>query len=172
MFFHILKRDLKRKKTMNFILLLFIILATMFLASSANNLVSVMGAVDHFMEISKVPDFFAIGLTDGGEDIVQDFIEENEQVTESAIDIGFDITNKQITIVKCQNEPEKTKYEKTNTLILQKLPENFMKIFPMEGENVSLKSGEIAFPKLEADANSLQVGDKVRVKVGEVEQGL
>lgn len=170
MFFHILKRDLKRKKTMNFILLLFIILATMFLASSANNLVSVMGAVEHFMEISKVPDFFAIGLTDGGEDIVQDFIEENEQVTESAIDIGFDITNKQITIVKCQNEPEKTKYEKTNTLILQKLPENFMKIFPMEGENVSLKSGEIAFPKLEADANNLQVGDKVRVKVGEVEQ--
>lgn len=170
MFFHILKRDLKRKKTMNFILVLFIILATMFLASSANNLISVMGAVDHFMEISKVPDLFAVGLTDGKEDIIQDYIEENEQVFEYGIETGFNLANEQVTIVECQNEPDKTKYEKTNTLLIQRIPDNFMKIFPMEGETVSLKSGEIAFPKLEADNNSLQVGDKISIKIGDVEQ--
>ncbi|MBQ6885912.1 MAG: FtsX-like permease family protein [Lachnospiraceae bacterium] len=170
MFFHILKRDLKRKKTMNFILLLFIILATMFLASSANNLISVTGAVNHFMEISKVPDFFAVALIDGKGDIIQDFIEENEQVSEYGIETGFHLTNDQVTIEECQNEPDKAKYEKTNILLIQKIPGNFMKIFPMEGENVSLKSGEIAFPKLEADNNNLQVGDAVRIKVGEVEQ--
>ena len=51
MFFRILKKDLKRKRTMNFILFLFIILATMFLASSVSNLMAVTGAVDYFMEI-------------------------------------------------------------------------------------------------------------------------
>lgn len=60
MFFHILKKDLKRKKTMNLILLLFIILASMFLASSVNSLVAVNGAVEHFMKISKVPDFLQL----------------------------------------------------------------------------------------------------------------
>lgn len=41
MFFRILKKDFKQKKTMNFILLIFILLATTFLASSVNNLISV-----------------------------------------------------------------------------------------------------------------------------------
>lgn len=170
MFFHILKRDLKRKKTMNIILLMFIMLATMFLASSVNNLQAVSGAVEHFMEISNVPDFFVLALTDGKEDKIQDFIEGNEQVSEYGTETSFNLSNDQLTIVECQKESDRTKYEKIDTLIIQKIPQNFMKIFPMEGEQVILKPGEIAFPKLEADNNGLQVGDKVRIKVGEVEQ--
>lgn len=65
MFFHILKKDLKRQRTMNIILLVFIILATLFLASSVDNLILVNGAIDYFLEISKVPDFFNLALTDG-----------------------------------------------------------------------------------------------------------
>ena len=42
MFFRILKKDLKRKKVMNAILLSFILLATMFVASGISNVVSVM----------------------------------------------------------------------------------------------------------------------------------
>ncbi len=170
MFFHILKRDLKRKKTMNIILLLFIMLATMFLASSVNNLVAVSGAIDKFMEMSKVPDFFTIALSEGTKDEIESFIEGNEHVTEYEVVSGFLLVNEQITVVECQQEPDRTQYERTNTLTVQTCPENFMKIFPMEGEEISLKSGEIAFPKIEADNNNLQVGDKIRIKVGEVEQ--
>ena len=80
MFFRILQRDLKRKKTMNFVLLLFIVLASMFFASSTNNLLAVNGAINHFMDISKVPDFFSVALSDGKEDEIQNFIGENELV--------------------------------------------------------------------------------------------
>ncbi len=38
MFLRILKKDIKRKKNMNIILLIFVILAVTFMASSANNL--------------------------------------------------------------------------------------------------------------------------------------
>lgn len=48
MFFRILKNDFKRKKTMNVILLLFIILAAMFVASGINNVVTVMNGTDYF----------------------------------------------------------------------------------------------------------------------------
>lgn len=56
MFFRILKKDLKRKKTMNCILLLFVILCSMFASASINDLIAVTGGVEHFMEISDTPD--------------------------------------------------------------------------------------------------------------------
>ena len=46
MFLNILKKDLKRKKAMNIIVLLFVVLATMFVASSVNNIVNVTTALD------------------------------------------------------------------------------------------------------------------------------
>ena len=59
MYLNILKKDLKRKKAMNIILLLFIILATMFVSSSVNNIINVTTALDGYFEMANVPDYFA-----------------------------------------------------------------------------------------------------------------
>lgn len=168
MFFRILKKDLKRKKTMNVILLMFVILATMFLASSVDNLVAVNGAIDHFIEISKVPDFFVIALTDGVEDEIAGFLQGSAAVAEYEVIDTFNLVNEDVTITKCQEDAGNTRYERTNTLCIEKVPENFMKVFELDGESLSLKPGEIAFSKLEADNNHLQEGDRVLIKVGEV----
>ena len=56
MFWRILKKDLKRKKTMNVIILLFVIICSTFASASINNIVAVTNGVDHFYEISNVPD--------------------------------------------------------------------------------------------------------------------
>lgn len=62
MYLRILKKDLKRKRTMNIILLIFIILAAMFIASSVNNMVTVSNALDNYFERAEVPDYwFATG---------------------------------------------------------------------------------------------------------------
>lgn len=58
MVLQILKKDLRRKKTMNVILLIFIILAATFIASSANNMLSVTTALDNFFEKAEVPDYW------------------------------------------------------------------------------------------------------------------
>lgn len=50
MFFRILRKDLKRKRTMNIIILLFVILATMFVASSVNNILTVMNGLNYYFE--------------------------------------------------------------------------------------------------------------------------
>ncbi|MDE6846237.1 MAG: FtsX-like permease family protein [Lachnospiraceae bacterium] len=170
MFLRILKKDLKRKRTMNIILLLFIILASMFLASSVDNLIAVNGAIDHFMEISKVPDFLVVALTDGVTDEIADFLEENKWVSEYEVIDGFNLINEDVTITSCQTDPERDGYERTNTLFIGKIPENFIKVFTEENEVLTLKAGQIAFPKLEADNNDLQVGDTVSIRVGEEEQ--
>ena len=41
MFWSILKKDLKRKKTMNVVLLLFVVLCSMFASASVNNIIAV-----------------------------------------------------------------------------------------------------------------------------------
>ncbi len=58
MYLRILKKDLKRKKTMNFILLIFIILAAMFIASSVSNMISISTALDDYFEKAEVPDYW------------------------------------------------------------------------------------------------------------------
>ena len=58
MYLNILKKDLKRKKTMNIIVLLFVVLATIFVASSVNNIVNVTTALEDYFEMANMPDYF------------------------------------------------------------------------------------------------------------------
>ena len=62
MYLRILKHDLKRKKSMNIILLVFIMLASMFISSSVNNILAVAGGVDQFMDMAGVPDLVAVAI--------------------------------------------------------------------------------------------------------------
>ena len=62
MFFSILKKDLQRRKITNLILLVFILLASMFISSSVNNTVAVLGGIDSFCEKANMPDLLATHL--------------------------------------------------------------------------------------------------------------
>lgn len=169
MFFRILKNELKRKRTMNIILFLFIAMATMFLASSVSNLITVTGAVDYFMDISKVPNRFAIALVEAEQDVMEEYLEECQSVSEYDVINTYNITNERISIVEAANT-EETKYERTNTLCVHAVTDEFMKVFDQDDKLLVLEPGEIALPRLEAEANHLQIGDKVSIIIGEVEQ--
>ncbi|MDE6852832.1 MAG: hypothetical protein K2J67_10180, partial [Lachnospiraceae bacterium] len=99
MYFKILKKDLKRKKSMNLILLLFIFLATTFIATSLNNLSVVMNGVNYFLEVSGVSDFLIVtmgGGTDGSsqnEQNIEAFLEQQKDVRDSAVDENLYLAN-------------------------------------------------------------------------------
>lgn len=57
MYLKILKKDLKRKRAMNIILLLFVVLSTMFVASSVNNIINVTTALENYFEMANAPDY-------------------------------------------------------------------------------------------------------------------
>lgn len=71
MFLRILKKDLKRKKTMNIILLLFVILCSMFAAAAVKNIIAVTGGIEHYFDAANVPDVtvLTMGENDAGERI-------------------------------------------------------------------------------------------------------
>ena len=60
MYLRILKKDLKRKRTMNVILLVFIILASMFMSSGVSNIITMTTALDSYFEMADVPDYWAL----------------------------------------------------------------------------------------------------------------
>lgn len=62
MFFRVLKKDLKRKKTMNIILLLFVILCSMFAAAAVNSIIAVTGGIEHYFDVAGVPDVTVLTL--------------------------------------------------------------------------------------------------------------
>lgn len=79
MYLRILKKDLKRKKTMNAIMLLFIILAATFIASSANNMLTVTTALDRYFEMAGMPDYWFSSASLCGEELARfdAFVEDN-----------------------------------------------------------------------------------------------
>ena len=169
MFFRILKNDLKRKRTMNVILFLFIAMATMFLASSVSNLITITGAIDYFMEISKVPDCLMIALSQEDKDEVEAYLGSCEKVKEFEVIDSLTVTNEQITIINEENVKD-TAYQRTSTLTVQADSNDFIKIYNQKDELIELKSGEIAIAKIEAEENNLQIGDKISIKIGEMTQ--
>ena len=167
MLLHILKRDLKRKRSMNVILLLFVIMAAAFLASSVSNLITIQGAVDSFLKMAETPDFITIALSEEEKSDIDTFLEDCAYVTEYQVTDCHTIIEDEIEIISCANDPGRQKYEKGNTICIETVPEHLMKVFDQEGSLFTLKEGEIAIPKLQAEANSLQVGDILKLSCGD-----
>ncbi|MDE7299579.1 MAG: ABC transporter permease, partial [Lachnospiraceae bacterium] len=77
MYLRILKKDLKRKKTMNLILLIFITLAAAFIASGAGNMLSVATALDHYFELAEAPDYWFATLGKSANERFEQFASEH-----------------------------------------------------------------------------------------------
>lgn len=90
MYAKMLKKDLMRKKVMNLILLVFILLATTFIAASVNNTCAVLDGTNYFYEKSGLEDYFIITMkkenSDGGEDEIRKFLKGNSHVQDYSED--------------------------------------------------------------------------------------
>ena len=92
MYLNILKKDLKRKKAMNAILLVFVILATMFVSSSVNNILAVTTALDSYMDMANAPDYLCLGLDAAAQVDIPEIMDNapsiDSYVVESALVLG------------------------------------------------------------------------------------
>lgn len=86
MYLRILKKDLKRKKTMNIILLLFVILATTFVSSSVNNIIAVVTGLDSYFEKAGMPDYFAATIDKIGGTSMEKLLDEIDAVESYGIE--------------------------------------------------------------------------------------
>lgn len=97
MYLNILKKDLKRKRAMNIILLVFIILASMFVSSGVSNIMTVTTALDRYFEMADVPDYFALYQNKASDKDVYKVLENASAIDEFRIEEGITITQSNIT---------------------------------------------------------------------------
>lgn len=161
MYLNILKRDLKRKKTMNVILLIFVMLSAMFMASSVNNIIAVTTGLDTFFEKASMADFFVIEMA--AEDTgLQKAVEELDSVSGcrkeplivgSRSDIKFDSANESTS---------------GNSPLYMSIDHAQLNYFNQKNEVIKeVEKGTVYVTSSFASSNNIEIGDKLTITVGE-----
>lgn len=164
MYLNILKRDLKRKKTMNIILLLFIILATTFVSSSINNMVAISTSLDSYMDISNAPDYTVITLEKGATEKVKDVLDSIEEIDRYDMEEFMYVSFDNFTF-------HTSNIQKSATYLLQSFDEIQLNIFDSDNNKITeLNDGEMIVPIKLMNALELEIGDKVTVNFAGVKQ--
>ena len=162
MYLRILKKDLKRKRTMNIILLIFVILAATFIASSANNLITVNGALDNFFEKANVPDYWFVSTSAADIKRFEDFANEN----------NYDYSVSRLIQIEPKNVlVEGKKLEYSNTLALS--PLGGIKIFDKNNEEIThINDGEVYVTNFifTSEENDFHEGGKILISQNGVEK--
>lgn len=163
MYLNILKKDLKRKKAMNIILLVFIVLATMFVSSSVNNIIGVTTALDNYLDMANAPDYFIMTINKSLEVDI-------EEVLSSASSIKNYNSEKIIYISTDNITFEDESISAINgTNMLQSDKDLSMNYFLPDGSILeTVKKGEIYVTSGKAEAIGLEIGDKINIEIENV----
>ncbi len=160
----ILKKDLKRKKSINLILLLFIFLSATFIAASLNNFSVIQNGVDEFMEQSELADFSI--LTMGGS---FDAVSENDQNIEKFLNDHTQVktfrVNEQIYLTSNQTELHSGKHlEMSTTMILTSVEMQGQKFFTEDNQQlIKMEEGKVYLSRQRLLKNNLEAGDELTI---------
>ncbi len=162
MFWRILKKDLKRKRAMNVILLVFIILASMFMSSGVSNIITVTTALDSYFEMADVPDYWAMSENKSSDKDICGTLENASAIDEFRIEEYVRVSQSNITRA---GEPLNDS-NANQIFVLQSDSDMGMNYF-LDDENIlkSVPKGEIYATRFIEKSMGLQAGDKITVEI-------
>lgn len=156
MYLNILKRDLKRKKTMNVILLTFIVLAVIFIASSARNMATIITALDNYMKKANVSDYTVMCM-ENSEEKMEQFAQECE-----FIDDYKSFKDSMLSIETMKVNGEKIDY--TNTILVTSSKNEVVNFFDSNDEQITdIANGEIYLTSLGMKVLGAGIGDVITI---------
>lgn len=164
MLFRILKNDLKRRKTMNAILFLFIVLATMFVGSGINNVITVANGTDYYLDKAGVGDFVVITMGDNAVGVLDEMLE-----TEPAVQ-GY---RKELVVWGTQDNvtaADGSSVECKNATAFQSVKTSAITFFDMENEPITdVEPGHAYISGSFMETNGFEEGDVICLKHSGVE---
>ena len=141
---------------MNMILLLFMILATMFVSSSVNNIIKVTTALDSYFEMADVPDYFAIVMNKNCAIDIDKTVRSASAVERYAMENVLSLS------------PENFIYEDGDIVVegMNLLQSDIcMNYFLSDGSILeTVRQGEFYMTEGEADALGVDVGDRLTIE--------
>ncbi len=159
MFLRILQKDLKRKKTMNIILFLFIVLATMFVASGINNVVTVMNGTDYYLDKAGVGDYIILTQGEGAVGVLDEMLETEEAIKEYRLE--------QIVLgsLNYMTKADGGELDSNNLAIYQSVEGAAITFFDKENEPITeIEPGHMYVTGNIMEKNNLQPGDVMRLE--------
>lgn len=161
-----LKKDLSKRIGINLILFLFITLATVFLASSVNNILVVNSSMEYYMDYANVPDVNLIVNSNREKKQIDTWLEtqKNEGLISTYDYNQFLILSEKDTKIKKENKVEPINLNGVS-LYAGKMDVDFNKVYDEKGNAFVLKKGEIALSNSVMNKNQLKIGDKIIIKV-------
>lgn len=161
MYLSVLKKDLKRKKAMNMILLLFIILATMFVSSSVNNIINVTTALDNYFEMANVPDYFVATMNKNLSVDIDETVGSASAVDRYAMENILFLSSDNFIF-----EDENIVINGGTNLVQSDI---WMNYFLSDGSILeTVKPGEFYMTEGKADALGVDVGDRLTIELNGV----
>lgn len=159
MFRKILENDLKRKKSMNFIIMIFVVLATTFISGAVQNISVVINGIDYYLEQANVSDFLmiAVGGTEENDKAIDKFLQEEDSVTDYRVE--HTLTANQM------EDKDRNTLEFSNTCIIDWVdvsPQNFFDKDNKKIENIS--KGEVYLSRALLEEFSMEIGDAIYLK--------
>ncbi|MBQ8759713.1 MAG: ABC transporter permease, partial [Clostridia bacterium] len=146
---------------MNIILLLFIILATMFVSSSVNNIINVTTALDSYFEMANVPDYLATTMN---KNLAVDIDETVSRA--SAVD---SYATENVLFLSTDNfvfEDEDIVIEGGTHLVHSDICMNY---FLSDGNSLeTVEPGEFYMTEGKAEALGVDVGDRLTIELNDV----
>lgn len=162
MYLRILKKDLKRKKTMNIILLVFIILASMFVASSINNIITVTTAFDSYYEKAGGSDYF---VATRGADTAESLRKKLAEIPEITDYKAEDIIYAEGDVFYCKGEKLFIK----NTSIIMSYDNAAINFFDADNNIITeVKEGTVVLTGKTIKSSGLKNGDIIDITVNGV----
>ena len=164
MYLNILKKDLKRKKTMNVILLIFVILSAMFMASSVNNILAVTSGLDFFFEKAGMADYYVIALDNDGTKMSK-ALDDSATISEYRKEDILYGSGKNIMI-------DGEKLNNVNrTALLMSVDNAKLNYFAPDNKQITqVKEGQAYISGPFANDQDLEVGDKFTLVIGETKK--
>ncbi len=171
MWYEILKKDLKKRKGINIILLIFISLSAVFLSSSASNIYFIANGSNTFMEYSNVSDVMVFLSMDKEKERFEDWLGAREEITEFDYETLCEIKVNQIHLIKKKSSDSAERQEFVNqgptNLYMGYAGGTYAKPLEDRGNELVLKEGEVAFTANTFYDNNLDLGDEIEITLGE-----
>lgn len=161
----LLKKDLMHRKSVNLILFLFITIATVFLASSVNNILVVSSSVDYYMDYANIPDVNLVAVNPGEKESIMSWIKTKAPgVKDYGYQEMLSVEQKDLQL----KNGDKISAEGLN-LFLSEEHSDYCKGFDPDGEKLHFQDDEIGMPAFLMEKNDLHVGDTLRIRIGDAD---
>lgn len=161
MYFRLLKNELKRKKTMNIVLLLFVVLASMFAASSVSNIITVTNGLDYFFDKAGMTDYYFITSQTGENNNLSKILDNESSVSSCKKEsIIFASAN------NFKNTENKSLADFSNSAIIMSIDDAKLNYFNSNNEIINkVDEGKVYFSSILANKSGLKIGDKLKLNL-------